>query len=91
MCAAVVRYAEKNEALIMSDSPISVKNILDYYKDNFPNNAKAKFLSEYLNAYFLERKAFMDDMEKSGDRSGNLEVNRDQSYTFSHGGVTRLF
>ena len=88
---AICRYASfHSKEILTSDKIITFKQVLDYYKNTF-SNEKATFLSDYLYAYFEERKElFRKDLEKN-DKLSAWEMNNDKDYIFKFNGVTHLF
>jgi hypothetical protein len=91
ICNAIVKYAERNAAeIIRTAGNISVKEVLDVYKDLHPKDSKAAFLSDYLQEYFRSRQAkFVTDL-KRGDKLSAWDIDDDKSYKFSYKGVCGL-
>jgi hypothetical protein len=91
MCNAIVHYAERHAAEILSsDKPISFENVLSYYEDVFKTET-AQFLSRYLIAYFRDRKAYFQADFKRDDYLSEKETKDDPTYTFEFKGVGELF
>jgi hypothetical protein len=91
MCNAIVRYAAKNADEILSSSePISFEKILDYYGDNFKGD-HAKFLSEYLKAYFRDRRDYFAKDKANEDYISQREMDDDKTYVFRYEGISWLF
>lgn len=94
ICNAIVRYAQRNAQDIISSSltkKITVKQVFNYYKDQFSGSEQAAFLSDYLYAYFKSRKeAFEKDVTK-GDLVSQWWINEDKEYRFTYKGTTELF
>lgn len=91
ICVAIVRYAERHaKTIITSDDQISVKQVLNVFRELYPRDKNAKLLGEYLYAYFKERqKSFAKDMEK-GDKVSEWDMIQDKDYTFEYEGLTGL-
>lgn len=91
ICNAIVKYADKySKNIITSGAGISVKEVLDIYKDLYPKDEKAAFLSDYLYEYFCERqKDFAKDIKK-GDKVSQWDIDDDKDYKFSYKGVSGL-
>lgn len=87
---AFVKYAQNNQKKIFSSSKISIEEVLNYYKNSF-NNETAKFLSEYLIAYFNSRKEIFAKDLANGDIVSNHWLVNDKEYEFKYNGVTHLF
>ncbi len=89
MCVAMVKYAEANVQTILSEAgKVDFVDVLNYYRDHFPGDKNAAFLSEYLIAYYKSRCAvFAKDVEKD-DKLSAHDLDGDKKFTFSHEGVT---
>lgn len=92
ICNAIVKYAEVHQLeMFKSLAPISLVEVLYYYRDTFPNSERAAFLSDYLIAYYKERcSIFKRDMEKE-DKVSDHELRNDKHYTFVYQGMSMLF
>lgn len=91
ICNAIVKYADRYASeIITNKGNISVKQVLDIYKELHPKDKDATFLSDYLYAYFEERQAqFAKDIKK-GDKISEWDMLDDKSYKFSYKGVSSL-
>jgi hypothetical protein len=90
ICHAIVRYAEKHaKEILQSGEPIVVSTILDFYKDQHKTES-AKFLSNYLKAYYNNRVEYFQNDLKNGDVVSQKEVDFDKKFTFTHEGKTGL-
>lgn len=89
ICNAILKYANTHaHNIILSNSEISLKEVLKYYKQ-FGENGK--FLSEYLNAYVEHRKeAFLADY-KRGDYRSDWDFTKDSDYVFTYNNISQLF
>lgn len=93
ICLAILKYADKNalQILKMKDKEtVSLKELLTIYEDNFPKDGKARFLSEYLYAYFRERQEAFKKDYKRGDVISSWDIDEDKEYSFSYNGVKGL-
>ncbi len=88
---AICKYAEKNvQKIFTTEGNISLKEVLNYYKDNFPANDRAAFLSDYLYAYYESRvKAFAKDI-KNEDKLSEWDLKKDRTYKFEYQGISSL-
>jgi hypothetical protein len=88
---AISKYALENQRKIITDkSAITLKEVLNYYADHFKTD-RAKFLSEYLNAYVDLRKAVFKRDYDRGDVLSNHDIINDNTYEFSHKNISHLF
>lgn len=85
MCAAICKYAEANVEKILSEpGNISLVEVLNYYRDHFPKDENATFLSEYLNAYYTSRcEVFAKDLKKE-DKISEHDIKNDKKFSFVH-------
>lgn len=92
ICAAIINYAKKyTKDIFTSTKKITMEKILNFYREEYPKDPKAVFLSDYLIAYYNERKTtFAKDKEK-GDYVSNHWQENDKEYVFNYNGVTHLF
>lgn len=91
ICNAIIRYAEKNiEKIITSPKNISLKEVLDFYKTEYPTNQSAVLLSDYLNAYYNYRKKVFEKDIANGDKISEHEMHRDKEYSFEYKGLASL-
>jgi len=90
ICNAIVRYANTHtNKILLSNLPITLNEIIDYYGRNF--GEKGKFLSEYLKEYVKQRKeGFLKDYV-NGDHVSMHELENDKKYTFTYNNTTHLF
>lgn len=93
ICNAIIKYADKYANEIIRGKDVSLKDVLNYYKKAHPRNEKAKFLSEYLIAYYEERRSVLwtKAWKKEKDNVCDFDIRADKNYTFSYGGVVHLF
>lgn len=91
ICNAIVKYADKYATeIIMSKDSISLQEVFDIYKDMNPNDKNAAFLSDYIYAYYKDRR---DDFQRDwakGEKVSEWDMNKDKDYTFTYDGVTGL-
>jgi hypothetical protein len=91
ICNAICQYAIKNaDAILTSNTPITLDNILDYYGQSFKGD-HAQFLSSYLKAYVADRKAYFARDIANGDLISQREMDDDKTYVFTYEGVSWLF
>jgi hypothetical protein len=91
ICNAICQYAIKNaDAILTSNTPITLDNILDYYGQSFKGD-HAQFLSSYLKAYVADRKAYFARDIAIGDLISQREMDDDKTYVFTYEGVSWLF
>jgi hypothetical protein len=91
ICNAIVKYAERYAMeIITTKGSIPLKDVFGIYKTLNPTDKNAKFLSDYLYAYFVSRrKEFQRDLEK-GDKLSDWDMRDDKSYKFVYSGVCGL-
>lgn len=91
ICRAIIGYAEENaKAILGTSNQISMLEVLDYYRNKYPTNERAAFLSDYLQAYFKERcKIFERDLKKE-DKLSSHEQDHDKEYKFVYQGISSL-
>lgn len=89
ICAAITKYSEANvEKILAEPGKVSLIDVLNYYKDHFPRDKNAAFLSEYLIAYYNDRcEAFTKDLKKE-DHVSEWDIKQDKQFTFEYEGVT---
>lgn len=91
ICVAIIKYAQHNsKELITSDRIISIKEVLDIFHVIYPLDSKARFLSEYLYKYFIQRR---DRCKKDLDREDYVsewDIRDDKKYEFEYQGVRGL-
>lgn len=91
ICNAIIGYAYAHpREILSSNNPIALNEVLDWYADTFKTDT-ANFLSEYLNAYVLSRKAEFNKATNKGDYVCDWDLKADKTYTFVHKGVSSLF
>jgi hypothetical protein len=91
ICAAIVKYAEKNSGnILMRDEPITLNEVLNIYKELNPKNKDAEFLSDYLNAYVEDRKQYFTKLIERGDYRGEIETRDDKDFVFIHENKTLI-
>lgn len=91
ICNAIVKYADKHMKDIFTTSKkIDFVDVLNYYREEFPNNKDAAFLSDYLIAYYKDRVAYFEKDFAKGDHISAEELEGDKTYTFEYKGVTSL-
>ena len=85
MCVALTKYAELNSQEILAETKkISFEDVLNYYRDAFPGDKDAEFLSEYLISYYQSQSAvFAADLEKN-DKLSSHDIDSDKDFTFSY-------
>jgi hypothetical protein len=91
ICVAITRYAQYNMKSIISGAGISLEDVLNFYKNHWKGDKDAAFLSDYLIAYYKERKAAFEKDFKNGDFISAWEIEKDKNYKFTYQGVTELF
>lgn len=91
ICNAIVKYAEKHlREIITCEDKISLVNILKYYVDENPHSKYAKFLSEYLIAYYKSRcEVFELDVQK-GDKLSEHDIRNDKTFDFTYKGQSLI-
>lgn len=90
ICNAILKYAEHNSKEILSSpAKITLKDVVNVYKNNYPSK-DGTFLSEYLNAYIEDRKAYFLKDRKNNDFESRKETETDKEYTFTYGEMTGL-
>lgn len=91
MCNAIIKYAQDNAQLILSqEGNIKFLDVLYYYRDKYPYDERAAFLSDYLIAYYEERcRVFKRDIAKEDKLSDHERIN-DKQYKFTFQGITSL-
>lgn len=92
MCTAIIRYAQNNvNEIIRTSKKIAFTDVLDYYKEEFPKNKEAAFLSAYLKEYYLSRCTQFENDLRKGDKVSEYDLHNDKSYKFGYEGVIDLF
>jgi hypothetical protein len=91
ICNAIVKYADRYAMdIITSKKSISIKEVLAIYEVLSPKDEKARFLSEYIYEYFLERQErFQKDLDR-GDKVSKWDIEEDKQYQFSYKNVKGL-
>lgn len=90
---AIIYYAQVHADDILkmdADDKISLRSVINIYRDMNALNSDAAFLSEYLNAYIKERKAFFLKLFKNRDIHADEETNLDSVYSFIYKGKSLL-
>jgi hypothetical protein len=80
---AIIKYAEKNiEKIITTDHVVTVKDVLNVYKESYPRDNKAKFISEYLNEYFKYRQERCQRDFNNNDYESLWDITEDKTENF---------
>lgn len=89
---AIVKYADVNlNKILISDTKISLKEVLNIYKTENFKNKYAELLSDYLNAYVdSQKKVFKEDFER-GDFVSAHDLIDDKTFSFTYGNINCLF
>jgi len=86
MNRAVIAFAENNIKKIICGDTISFIDVLNFYKTHYKSSKDAMFLSDYLIAYYTERKnRFAKDIE-NGDKVSEWCLKDDLTYKFQFDG-----
>lgn len=87
ICLALIKFADKNSSKILTDPSFSytLKDVFDVY----PNGSLFP-MSDYLYAYFQNRKQYHANCKSNGDAMSRNEC-REINYTFTHSGITELY
>lgn len=85
ICNAIVKYAEKHiRDIITCEGNISLINVLKHYATEHPTSKAAKYLTEYLIAYYNSRCAvFAADFQK-GDKLSEHDITNDKTFDFTY-------
>lgn len=88
---AICKYAQDHQEEILSNAKdIKFVDVLNYYKEKYPNNERAAFLSDYLQAYYKERcRVFKRDIDRD-DKLSDHELRTDKTYVFTYEGISSL-
>jgi len=86
MMEAIFSYAEHHMKDIILGEKTIFEMVLNNYKDQFPKSSDAKFLSEYLIAYYQERCKLMKRDIDNGDKISSHLIDKDNSYSFEYKG-----
>jgi len=81
ICNAILLFANNNIFNCISNKKITVKDVLDVYK-NIYNTNYSEIISENLYSYFLERKNAYSTHAINVDVLGNTEAKKDLTYSF---------
>ncbi len=83
ICNAILRYAQVNMNEILTQTKrIRLKDVLDVYVLQHPNDSNAAFLSQYLNEYVSSRKEAFNKALNCKDFPCNWDLKDDASYDF---------
>lgn len=81
MCVAIIKFAQNNSELCLSDKPIKFEKVLDYYQNlkGTPYGAK---LTANLIDYYDTRKAYFDQKTKEENYVVPEEFKQDNAFSF---------